>query len=148
MAGRTFTDLVNLDNVGMAQGGGGASFGQESLQDGRMRKMMGQQGLNGHDAIETFLSRFEDRSHASPTHFFEQFEIIQDKAGKSAAHLLARKAAVAGRQRSQSRALGNDLRRNVRRRKRSFLRKIYRLSVWPGWRLWRWRHCNQSSQMA
>ncbi len=64
-----------------------------------MREMVGQQRLDGDDAIETFLARFEDRSHAAPTHLFEQFKIVKDKAGKSTVGQLAGKIAVTGPER-------------------------------------------------
>src|SRR5439155_18586632 len=112
-----------------------------------MREMVGQQRLDGDDAIETFLARFEDRSHAAPTHLFEQLKIIKDKAGKRTSGLLARKTAVTGRERCQSWALGNDLGGDVRQGRRRFLWGIVRLGIRGRRRLRRRRHCNRSSQM-
>ena len=65
------TDVVNRNNVGVIQSGGGASLKLESAQVVRILAGSRTDQFDGDIAFKPFVPRAEDFSHRARTYFFE-----------------------------------------------------------------------------
>ena len=60
-------DVVNLDNVGMAQAGDGRGLGLEPPQTAAIGLVAGQDHFQGDQAAQAELARLVDHTHSSPS---------------------------------------------------------------------------------
>jgi len=70
-------DLVDGQDVGVVEVGGGLGLGAEALQVGRGRPRAGQQHLEGDDATQAFLPRLVDDAHAAARDLVEHLVIAE-----------------------------------------------------------------------
>jgi hypothetical protein len=70
-------DRVNLDDVGVLQGGGGQRFVLEPLESLGVHHSGERKHFQGHSAVQGNLFRLVDDPHPAPANFVKQSEIAQ-----------------------------------------------------------------------
>ncbi|HPD14069.1 MAG TPA: hypothetical protein PLE19_03925 [Planctomycetota bacterium] len=74
------SDGIHLDDVGMADGGGGAGLAVEALEEARVLGEPLRQHLDGHEAVERRLAALVDGAHAAAADEFQNLELAEGLA--------------------------------------------------------------------
>src|SRR5438046_7390832 len=74
-------DVVNGDDIRMAQTGGGLGLGSETLQEFELWVRSSQNHFYGDNTIETALARAVHDAHSAARNLLEDFVISQSGAG-------------------------------------------------------------------